>query len=174
MVTARTVAAVCGFTLCLSQANAQTPDGRPSAPAAKTDAKSIDVGKRADIIRLLQVTQATNMGEQAVQQILTTFRQMMPQVKEDVWQEVKKEVGADELIQRLIPVYDKHFGASELKELLRFYESPIGKKTTQVMPAINQEALQIGQQWGSEVALRVRRRVEALSPTPPATPAGKK
>ncbi len=173
MVSARTAAVVCGFTFCLSQAQGQGgSESRPPAPAVKADTKPIDSGKRTDIIRLLQVTQATSMGEQAVQQILSTFRQMMPQVKEDVWQEVKKEVSADELIQRLIPIYDKHFSAGELRDLLRFYESPIGKKTTQVMPAINQEALQIGQQWGSEVALRVKRRVEALSPVPP--PAAKK
>jgi hypothetical protein len=155
--------------LCAASAQAAAPaDGKAAAPVAKTEPKTIDPAKRADILRLLQVTQAASMGEQAVQQILATFRQMMPQVKDEVWQEVKKEVSADELIQRLVPIYDKHFSPAELKDLLRFYESPIGKKTTQVMPAINQEALQIGQQWGSEVSLRVKRRVDALSPLPAA------
>ena len=100
---------MCGFG---TQAAAPT-DGKAAALVAKTEPKTIDPAKRADILRLLQVTQAASMGEQAVQQILATFRQMMPQVKDEVWQEVKKEVSADELIQRLVPIYDKHFSPAE-------------------------------------------------------------
>jgi hypothetical protein len=131
--------------------------------AGKPEVRSVEATKRADILRLLQLTQAGAMGELAAQQIITTFRQLMPQVKDEIWQELKKEISAEELLLRLVPVYDKHFGAAEMKELIRFYESPIGKKTTQVMPAINQEAMQIGQQWGSEVSVRIKRRIDAAA-----------
>lgn len=146
------------------------PEGKPVAVAGKPEVRSVEATKRADILRLLQLTQAGAMGELAAQQIIATFRQLMPQVKDEIWQELKKEISAEELLLRLVPVYDKHFGAAEMKELIRFYESPIGKKTTQVMPAINQEAMQIGQQWGSEVSVRIKRRIDAAAP-PATTPA---
>ena len=146
------------------------PDAKPVAVAGKSEVRSVESTKRADILRLLQLTQAGAMGELAAQQIIATFRQLMPQVKDEIWQELKKEISAEELLLRLVPVYDKHFGAAEMKELIRFYESPIGKKTTQVMPAINQEAMQIGQQWGSEVSVRIKRRIDAAAP-PATTPA---
>ncbi len=141
-----------------------------SKAGAKTDPKTVDSGRRADILRLLQLTQAGAMGEQAVQYLFATYKQSMPQVKDELWQELKKEISADELLQRLVPVYEKHFSASDIKELIRFYESPVGKKLTVTLPSVNQEALGIGQTWGSEIAVRVKRRLDAQSPAPaPAT-----
>jgi len=156
--------------LCSMTAAAQgeaKPEAKPAPAIAKLEVRPVETSKRPDIMRLLQLTQAGAMGELAVQQIIATFRQMMPQVKDELWQELKKEISAEELLLRLVPVYDKHFSSSELKELIRFYESPIGKKTTQMMPAINQEAMQIGQQWGSEVSVRIKRRIDASAPAPP-------
>jgi hypothetical protein len=156
--------------LCSMTAAAQgeaKPEAKSAPAAAKPEVRPVEASKRTDIMRLLQLTQAGAMGELAVQQIIATFRQMMPQVKDELWQELKKEISAEELLLRLVPVYDKHFSSSELKELIRFYESPIGKKTTQMMPAINQEAMQIGQQWGSEVSVRIKRRIDASAPATP-------
>lgn len=137
-----------------------------SKSAAKPDAKAVDTGRRADIMRLLQLTQAGAMGEQAVQYLFATYKQSMPQIKDELWQELKKEISADELLQRLVPVYEKHFSASDIKELIRFYESPVGKKLTVTLPSVNQEALGIGQTWGSEIAVRVKRRLDAQNPAP--------
>lgn len=146
-------------------------DAKGAAASGRPEAKLADGAKRADIMRLLQLTHAASMGDLAVQQLITTYRQTMPQVKDEIWQELKKEISSEELLLRLIPIYDKHFSAAELKELLRFYESPMGKKVTQVMPTVNQEAMTAGQTWGSEIAVRIKRRLDAVSPQPATTPA---
>lgn len=47
-----------------------------------------------------------------------------------------------ELIDKtIVPVYDKLFSEAELKDLLAFYKSPIGKKLTQVSPQLGTEVL---------------------------------
>jgi len=39
---------------------------------------------------------------------------------------------------RIAPeLYDKYFTNEEIKGLIAFYESPIGKKTIQVLPALS-------------------------------------
>lgn len=133
-------------------------DASPNAQTAKQDAD-----KRADIVRLLHLTAAVSMGEHAAHQLLAHLQKSFPQVQEQIWQELRKQVNPDELVQRLLPVYDKHFSAAEIKELLRFYETPLGKKLTRSLPMLNQELLQIGQLWGGEFALRARQRLEAES-----------
>jgi len=42
--------------------------------------------------------------------------------------ELKKKYNIDEYINRLIPIIDKHFSTEELKELIKFYASDVGKK----------------------------------------------
>ena len=44
--------------------------------------------------------------------------------------------------QIYLPIYDKHFSTEELKDLLKFYGSPTGKKFVANTPLFTQEALQ--------------------------------
>ncbi|MGL6555255.1 DUF2059 domain-containing protein [Aeromonas dhakensis] len=41
-------------------------------------------------------------------------------------------------------IYRKHFTEAELKELIAFYQSPVGKKSLDTMPAIFQESSLVG------------------------------
>ncbi|KHE14971.1 hypothetical protein OI71_11645 [Aeromonas hydrophila] len=42
-------------------------------------------------------------------------------------------------------IYRKHFTEAELKALIAFYQSPVGKKSLDTMPAIFQESSLVGQ-----------------------------
>ncbi|UBQ51286.1 DUF2059 domain-containing protein [Aeromonas hydrophila] len=42
-------------------------------------------------------------------------------------------------------IYRKHFTEAELKQLIAFYQSPVGKKSLDTMPAIFQESALVGQ-----------------------------
>lgn len=42
-------------------------------------------------------------------------------------------------------IYRKHFTEAELKQLIAFYQSPVGKKSLDTMPAIFQESSLVGQ-----------------------------
>jgi hypothetical protein len=39
-----------------------------------------------------------------------------------------------------LPLYDKTFSAEELRQLLAFYRTPVGRKSIEVMPSLMQEA----------------------------------
>jgi len=138
----------------------ENPSAKFQKPTGPQPSK-VDAQKHADILHLLELTQAAAIGEQAAQQVFASLQKAMPTVKDEVFAELRKQVHAGELRDRLLPLYDKHFTAAEIKELLRFYETPLGKKLTQTLPALNQEALQIGQQWGSELSVRIKRRLDA-------------
>ncbi|MDD9224644.1 DUF2059 domain-containing protein [Aeromonas hydrophila] len=42
-------------------------------------------------------------------------------------------------------IYRKHFTEAELKQLIAFYQSPVGKKSLDTMPALFQESSLVGQ-----------------------------
>ena len=39
-----------------------------------------------------------------------------------------------------LPIYDKYFSEEELREMLAFYRTPLGRKSIEVMPSLMQEA----------------------------------
>ena len=48
----------------------------------------------------------------------------------------------DEMMQSMVPVYQKHFTHGDIDALIAFYSAPIGQKVLREMPAITAEAMQ--------------------------------
>ena len=63
-------------------------------------------------------------------------------------------------MELIIPIYSRHLTHEDIKGLIVFYESPLGRKMTALLPAIAQESMQVGEQWGIEVAQKVQKRLE--------------
>ena len=131
------------------------------APAFAEAQVRTDPAKQADIQKLMNLTGAGNLGMQAMDQMILSMKGAMASVPEKFWTEFRKEVNADELVNLIIPVYDKHLSHAEIKELIKFYETPVGKKMISVMPAITAESMQVGQQWGMNVAARAQQKLAA-------------
>lgn len=53
----------------------------------------------------------------------------------------KKFSSIDFLTDLWAPVYNKHFTEAEVNEMTAFFNSPIGKKSLEVLPAVNQEGM---------------------------------
>jgi uncharacterized protein len=111
--------------------------------------------KRADVRKLLEISGTGAMGKQAAEQMITQFRTSMPNVQAEFWDEFQKEIDPNKLTEMCIPPYEKHLSHAEVKELIKFYESPIGQKLVKVQPQIMQECMVIGQQWGQEIGQKV-------------------
>ena len=48
----------------------------------------------------------------------------------------------DEMMQAMVPVYQKHFTKRDVDDLIAFYSSPVGQKMLKEMPGIMAEAMQ--------------------------------
>lgn len=123
--------------------------------------KSPTEGNKEQAIRkLLQLTRASEMAAQMMDQMAGQLRPMFPQVPESFWGDFIKEVKPEELIKRIVPIYGRHLSDSEIADLVKFYESPIGKKLVSVQPLIVQESVAVGQVWGRELGERVVKRLK--------------
>lgn len=49
----------------------------------------------------------------------------------------------DEILQSMVPVYQKHFTKGDVDHLVAFYSTPTGQKLIREMPAITAEAMQV-------------------------------
>jgi hypothetical protein len=94
-------------------------------------------------------------------QMMTNFKKSMPQVPEKFWTDFMKEVHTDELVDLIVPVYDRNLTHDDVKELIRFYETPTGKKFVSVLPKITQESMTVGEKWGRDLGMRVMAKLQA-------------
>ncbi len=60
----------------------------------------------------------------------------------------------------IIPIYDKYFTDDDIHQLLAFYSTPVGKKLVENLPVITQESMNIGMQWGKQIAEKVLEKLK--------------
>tara|TARA_R110000868_G_scaffold301794_3_gene562317 strand:+ start:11448 stop:11891 length:444 start_codon:yes stop_codon:yes gene_type:complete len=58
---------------------------------------------------------------------------------------LQQAVGWDKLKPDMITLYTRNFNEQEMKELIRFYESPVGKKVLEKMPTLTAQSAQLTQ-----------------------------
>lgn len=116
---------------------------------------SQSVTKIDNIKKLLELTGSGKLGVQMGQRMVGSFKNNYPNVPEAFWNDFLKEFNSDVLINMIIPIYDKYYTESDIKELTEFYQSPLGKKMITTMPQIVEESMQVGQVWGKEMGEKI-------------------
>jgi hypothetical protein len=142
----------CAFSLALP---AQTSLSETAAADTTEDRNA----KHSEIRRLIELTGAANVSTQVLQQIVEPIRHEFPQVPTGFWDGFIKEVRADELVDLVVPLYDRYYTRQEIHDLTVFYQSPVGQKTVKVLPKLSAEAISVGQDWGRTVAERAIKKL---------------
>ena len=118
--------------------------------------------KQADIKKLLSITGAANTGLRVFSQVIGMFQRAHSEVPEAVWMEMVSEAEAKVdgfVMEMLVPIYDKHLTHEDIKGLIAFYETPVGRKLLAVMPLMHQESRIAGEIWGRDFARTVQERL---------------
>lgn len=145
------------MTVSPAVAQAKAPAKKAAVVQAKTSSES---EKNRDILRMLELSGAGAMGVQVMGQLAQAYGQMMPNVPQQFWDEFLAEADADSLVRLVVPIYAKHFSHDEIKELIAFYQSPVGRKMVSVQPQIVQESHKVGEKWGEEIGVRIMARLK--------------
>lgn len=116
--------------------------------------------KNQKLKEFLEVSGAAKMGEQVVSSMIEMFKSSYSDVQNEFWNEFKKEIKSDQLVDLVTPIYAKHYTEDELNELIAFYKSPIGQKTVNLLPVITEESMAVGQQWGMDIANKALQKLK--------------
>ena len=113
--------------------------------------------KEKDIKKLLKVSgildQLSYMQDTLMNSVSMMVSGPFPKVPDAFWGEFNKLVGKkemDDLVERVIPVYDKHMSHETVKKLIIMFETPFWNDWKEKMPLISREAGVIGSEWGRE------------------------
>lgn len=146
---------------------ASAPTTTPSAPGSKT----VDPESAAIIDELAKLLGMARMNEVAAEQMSLVIIQgigrqqtVTPPMQQAIREEVTKVI--DETFvksgwmrEMLYQVYGQRFTAAELKQLLDFYQTPVGQKMLVTMPQIAAESMRMGELKGQEIVPLLRERV---------------
>ena len=172
------LAAACVFTVALSaQAGGGPQQPSPSAPSVAqsnaTEALAPDAAppggkinpqKAADIQRLMEVAGMKSMMTTMMTAMEANMKPaviaMLPpgdyreQLAELFFEKFNSKLNLQQFLDMAATSYDKYLSDGDIKGLILFYQTPLGRKTLTVLPKLNVElqtqGMQIGQQLGKE------------------------
>ena len=116
----------------------------PSAPADSTAAL---------VHELVDRTRSVDLAFTAIEANIAVQRQTNPRIPAEFWDRFLGLAHAhrDELAAQIESVYGRHFSVDELRALLAFYDTPVGKKLIAVQPTLAQESMAAGRDWGQRI-----------------------
>jgi len=114
-----------------------------------------DSTKIKHIHELMDLTGMARLGTQMITNMVASYKQNYPAATAEFWDAFMKEADMSELFEKIIPVYEENFTDDDIRQLIAFYQSPIGKKMIEKMPVIMQQSMQIGTEWGKQMSEKV-------------------
>ncbi|UYZ63434.1 DUF2059 domain-containing protein [Hymenobacter weizhouensis] len=124
-----------------------------STTAAAAPAASLSAGHRKAAEDLLQASNAEKNMAESIDRILTmqtTQNPALKTVEPEMRAYLNKYMGWSVMKEDLVQLYAREFTEKELKELTKFYQTPVGRKTMEKMPQLLQAGMEIGQRRTQE------------------------
>ena len=141
------------------------------SPAASDN---IAPAKRADIEKLMRITgppdvtkQLSNFFIRQMSQAIKASRPDLPPktyriLGEEINRVIEEQMTAKGgFLDMVIPIYAKHFNHTDIKGLLRFYQTDLGKKTIKIWPLILQESMTLAQDWSKSLGPIIQKNVNS-------------
>jgi len=113
---------------------------------------------RASLKKMMQVSGSEVAYKGVINQMITMFKEKQSNVPKEFWDEVAIEMNKDalnQLINLVLPIYQKHLTEDDLTGVIAFYDTPVGKKFAEKTPVITQESMIAGQEWGLQIGQQV-------------------
>ncbi len=119
----------------------------PAAPAATASAITplsiITPEKRALILKFMDVFGT----RQALAQNFEAMMNHLPADKPEESAKLRERIKVDEIVEQLIPVYDRNFSTEDLQGFIDFYDSPKGHKLVSTIPIVMKESIEVSAKY---------------------------
>ena len=156
----RPSALILSLALFSALAAGQTAPATPPVGNAQST-PAIDPAKAADIRKLLDLVGTKELMEQSFGGTMSRIKPLVTQslppgeyrakLVDLFFEKFQSKINLDEFLNMAVPIYDKYFTTDEVKQMIKFYETPVGKKAIATLPKLTTELSEIGQKWGATI-----------------------
>jgi|SRR5580658_2681818 hypothetical protein len=134
--------------------------------SAAQQASDSDVPAKADVLKFLDLMHAKAQMSQVLSGMVKQsrvgaeqgYKSRVPDATPEQLAKVDQlfdglfnDFPVDDMLDAIVPIYQKHLTKGELAAVTAFYSSPPGQKILKEMPAITAEAMQAGGEIGSRM-----------------------
>jgi hypothetical protein len=161
-----------GAIVCHAQAQSSPQPKNVPAPLGSTSGQAgarIDPAKAADIRKLLDLVGTKDLVMQSMggtmQQLKPLMTSALPpgayreQLVDLFVAKFQSKFDLNQILELAVPAYDRHFSHEEIKELIKFYQTPLGQKAISTLPKLSNELRdeggRVGQQIGRDAMAEV-------------------
>lgn len=143
-------------------------------PTAQLWAEELTPAKKADARTFVDLTGAKTvpmaMANAQVQGMAPGIRRLDPKFPDRGFEIMRDTIAAvlaenagkpEGLYDQMAAVYANHFTHEEIKELIRFYSSPLGRKLNENQVKLGRENMQVAGRWASQLGAEIDKRVQA-------------
>jgi len=131
---------------------------------AMTEAKGKDIKILLNIIGVPSM--AKDMADFMVAYIIDIEKKRNPDLPKNIENSLSKIIYnsvielSPELNSMAVPLYDKYYTHEDIKNLITFFRSPIGKKYLAVSGSMMKDMMPIAQAWGKKIGPIMARKTE--------------
>lgn len=149
-------------------------------------ADQLTSAKKEDALTLINMTGPKKMGIQVAGEL---YKEMIKRAKAGyrdgvvpaaarkiVRQETLNAVGGklDEMVNQLVPIYARYYTHDEIKRLIAFYQTDLGRLILKKRPLIMQESFKMFEKWGRSLVPDLKKKInERIKKEGVESPAGK-
>ncbi len=126
----------CGSAQVFADAKSHAADAERFLLLARADKLAVPV--YAQVQQMFAQRFAESNAPQSEKAVLETYQAQANAALEQA-------VGWDKLKPDMVKLYTSNFNEQEMKDLIRFYESPLGKKVLEKMPTLTAQSAQLTQ-----------------------------
>jgi len=137
-------------------------------PASREDVQNLFAVLNLD--RMMKVTMQaaaeqvkTNLPEIMKQQNIEIPKDQLDAMTEDMFHDYPMK----EVLDSMVPVYQKHLNKADVANIVAFYQSPTGQKMLNEMPEMSKEAMQaanpVMKEWMSSLMQRMQDKARSLA-----------
>jgi hypothetical protein len=131
---------------------------REAQPAAQPKTAP---AKEASIRRLMEITGAQERGKQVEEMMLQQLKPLLEKslppgdraqkIVAIFLEKFQARFKATDLLEPIVPIYDKYFTDDDIHGLIQFYESPLGQRVVKILPQVAQESFVVGVALGKKI-----------------------
>jgi TonB family protein len=132
----------------------------PDDTQGKLHTATISPEFRADVLNLLEITHARERSAAAGQAFFEKLRgQMFSNIKDEALRtkitdaylaKLLRMFKTDEYSEGIVVAYSKYFNDDDVKELTKFYQTPVGQKYNEAMPRMTTDLIDLGQKLAQD------------------------
>ncbi len=120
--------------------------------------------KEQKVRKLIELTGGQDVSRQTIDQMVLQIQSMQANLPPGFIEKFRELAAKEDIVSLYVPIYMKHLEEKDVDAAIKFFSSPAGRELSKKQPAILQESMTAGQEWGRSLTQRTLDELKKTKP----------